>query len=69
MVEDTTRQETLSNVWLTAACLLAFAGFLHFNELAKLRPVDLNFDDEKLTVTIHQSKTDQLRQGDTVVIA
>ena len=69
MVEDTSRHETLSNVRLTAACLLAYSGFLCFDELAKLRPIDLFFDDQKLTVAIRQSKTDQLRQGDTVVIA
>ena len=52
MAEDATRHETLSNVRLTAACLLAYAGFLHFDELAKLRPVDLLFDNQKLTVII-----------------
>ena len=49
MAEDATRHETLSNVQLTAAGLLTYAGFLNFDELAKLRPVDLLFDD---TVTI-----------------
>ena len=36
MVEDTMKNQTLSNVCLTSACLLAYAGFLHFDELHKL---------------------------------
>ena len=45
MVEDTKKSESLSNVRLTAACLLAFAGFLQFDELSKLHPVDLKIND------------------------
>ena len=46
---------------------MAFAEFLRFNELAKLHPIDLSFDE--VTVAIRQSKTYQFRQGDIVVIA
>ena len=69
MVEDTRKSESLSNVRLTAACLLAFAGFLRFDELSKLRPVDLKIDDQKMTVVIRSSKTDQLWKGSELVIA
>ena len=36
MVKDTNEHPTLSNVRLTAACTLAFAGFLRFNELVNV---------------------------------
>ena len=36
MVADTNEHPTLSNVRLTAACLLAFAGFLRFNKLVNI---------------------------------
>ena len=50
-------------------CLLAFAAFLRFDELSKLRLTDLTLDKDKLTIKIRSSKTDQLRKGDEVVIA
>ena len=46
-----------------------FAGFLWFDELIKLRPHDIVFSEEMLTVKIPGSKMNQLRQGDEVVIA
>ena len=69
MVKDTMENQTLSNIRLTSACLLAFAGFLRFNELHQLRPNDLRIDTEKLLIIIRQSKTDQLRKGDEVLIS
>ena len=69
MSEETTRNQTLANVRLTSACLLAFAGFLRFNELHNLRPNDLTIDSEKLLIKIRKSKTDQLRRGDEVLIS
>lgn len=69
MVKDTMQNQTLSNVRLTSACLLAYAGFLRFNELHNLRPNDLRIDSEKLMIKIRQSKTDQLRKGDEILIS
>ena len=69
MVQDATDHSTLSNVRLTTACLLAFAGFLWFNELVNIRPCDLSFSDDMLKLFLPRSKTDQLRKGNEVVIA
>ena len=69
MVEDTREHNTLSNVRLTMACLLAFAGFLRFNELVNIRPRDLSFSDDMLKLYLPHSKTDQLRKGNEVIIA
>ena len=69
LVEDCCRYPTLSNVRLAAACLLAFAGFLRCDELINLRPCDIKIGPNMMTVTIRSSKTDQLRQGNELVIA
>ena len=69
MVADTNKRPTLSNVRLTAACLLAFSGFLRFNELVNIRPCDLTMHEKMIKLQIPQSKTDQLRKGKEVVIA
>ena len=69
IVQGTTENSTLSNVCLTTACLLAFAGFLRFNELVNIRPCDLSFSDDLLKLFLPQSKTNQLRKGNEVIIA
>ena len=69
MVQDTLKEGTLASVRLTAACLLAFAGFLRFNELVNIRPCDLSFCDNMLKLFLPRSKTDQLRKGNKVIIA
>ena len=69
MVKDAQKNGSLSNVHLLTVCLLAFAGFLRFDELSKLHATDLILDKDKLTIKIWSSKTDQLRKGDKVVIA
>ena len=69
MVDDLNKNETLANLRLTAACLLAFAGFLHFNELVNIWCCDVAIGVDMLKIRILKSKTDQLRKGDEVVIA
>ena len=69
VVADTNKHPTLANIRLAIACLLAFAGFLHFDELVQLRPCDVEIDGSMAKLRIRQSKTDQLRKGDEVLIA
>ena len=69
MVQDAKEHDTLSNVRLTTACLLAFAGFLRFSELVNIRACDLTFSDCLVKLYLPRSKTDQLRKGNEVVIA
>lgn len=59
----------LSEIRLAASVLLAFAAFLRFDELAKLRCCDIKFTESAMSVHIVSSKTDQYRQGDTVLVA
>ena len=69
IVKDADKSGSLSDLRLATACLLAFSGFLRFNELICLRPCDFKILQEMMKIKILQSKTDQLRQGDELVIA
>ena len=69
MAQSMGREPSLSEVRLLAIATLAFAGFLRYDELAKLRYCDIVFNEEHMTLQIQSSKTNQLRQGSQVVIA
>lgn len=68
-VASMSHNPTLAEVRLSTICLLAFAAFLRFNEISKLRCCDLQFQPDYVIVKIQSSKTDQFRQGDEVLIA
>jgi len=69
IVQDAKKSDTLASIRLAAACLLSFAGFLRFDELANVRPCDLTIGQSHITIQIPRSKTDQLRQGRELAIA
>ena len=70
MVPDAREHNTLSSIILTTACLLSFAGFLHFSELVNLQPCNLSFSDCMVRLYLPPcSKVDQLCKGNEVVIA
>ena len=50
-------------------CLLAFAGFLRYDELSRLRWSDISFFQDHIALYVCKSKTDQLGKGCTLVIA
>ena len=50
-------------------CLLGYAGFFRFSELASLRECDVVFYDNHMEVFVESSKTDQFREGAWVPIA
>ena len=58
-----------SEVRLLAVCLVAFAGFLRCDELIKLKCRDVTFNDQGMVINIVSSKTDQYREGSSLVIA
>jgi hypothetical protein len=60
---------SLSEIRLATICLLAFAAFLRYNEIAGLRCNDVKIGADKMVVNIRSSKTDQFRQGASVPIA
>ena len=51
---------------MTLLCLVAFAGFMHCDELLKLQCSDIAFGTENMTINITSSKTDQYRKGSTL---
>ena len=68
MVNSLGAAPSLTDVRLVAACLLAFSAFLRYDELAKLRCCDITFSHTRMSIHILSSKTDQYRQGDSVLV-
>ena len=60
---------SLTDVRFLAVCLVTFAGFLHCDELIKLRCNDIVFNEQGMVAKIVLSKTDQFREGSSLVIA
>ena len=69
IVDDAEKSGSLSDFRLAAACLLGFSGFLRISEVLNLRPCDCEVSEEMIKVRIVTSKTDQLRQGDELLVA
>ena len=50
-------------------CLVAYMGFLRFDELSKIRKGHISFQSTHMTILIPSSKTDIYRDGNSVYIA
>ena len=50
-------------------CLLAYTGFLRFNELSSIRLGHVTFNDEGLKLFIPSSKTDVYHDGRSDVVS
>ena len=53
---------------ITYSSLVAFAGFMHCDELLKLQCSDIAFGTESMTIKITSSKTDQYKEGSSLVV-
>ena len=60
---------SLYNIRSIVICLLAFAAFLRFDELAKLVRSDVKIENNMLKLFIQSSKSDPYRDGAWVVVA
>ena len=69
IADDAIQTDSLADTCLAAACLLAFAGFLRYDEISNIRPCEIQFKADHISIKIPRSNGDQLRQGDQVVIA
>ena len=69
LVDSLSPNPSLSDVRLVASAVLAYAAFLRFDELAKLRCWDVLIEKDKMSIHIASSKTDQFRQGDTILVS
>jgi integrase len=69
MVGSLSSSPSLSEIRLLAISLLAYAAFLRYDEISSLRCCDITFSSRSMSVRINSSKTDQYRQGDSVLVA
>lgn len=69
IVSSLSEEASLTDLKLAAICLLAYAAFFWFDELSKLRGRDVRFLGDRMELNITSSKTDQYRQGATLLIA
>ena len=60
--------QTLANLWIATFSLLAFAGFLRFDDAIQLWACDLQITSDMVKIAIHSSKMDQFRQGSNILI-
>ena len=60
---------SLYNIRSVVICLIAFAAFLTFDELAELVRSDVEIKSDMLKLFIESSKTHQYRDGPWVVMA
>ncbi|CAH3128854.1 unnamed protein product, partial [Porites lobata] len=72
IIKDIISAADLSNtLQLRNICLyvLCYAGFFRSEEVTSIRRNHITFHDGYMTIKVEKSKTDQLRQGDEVIIA
>jgi len=67
--QDAQRSGSLLDLHLATACLLDFPGFLKFSKLTDFRPCDFSIIEDMMKIRIVRSKTDQLQQGDKLMVA
>ena len=63
------RSPPLSDLRMVALCLIGYAGFSRFSELASIKACDVQFCSLHVSIFLESSKTDQFRQGAWIVIA
>ena len=71
IIKDVISATDLSHtVHLRNICLyvLCYAGFFRSEEVIDIRRCHITFHDDYMKIEVEKSKTDQLRQGDDVII-
>jgi integrase len=66
---DTVLLDDVTDLRNTTLMVLAFFALLRSDELRHIRKEDLSFTDTHLNLSIPRSKCDQLRHGDSVLVA
>jgi integrase len=59
----------LKDLRIACMCLLGYAGFLRFSELASLKRSDISFFPSYVKLYLEKRKTDVYREGREVVIS
>ena len=68
-LSEITNTENLLQVRSLVMYVLSFSGFLRSSEMLELRRSDISFHSDHMSIFIHKSKNDQLREGKTLVIS
>lgn len=68
-VADSVKYHDVGDLRVVCMIMLAFCGFLRFAELANIKRSDLQFFGWYMKINITKSKTDQLRNGRSVLIS
>jgi integrase len=66
---DTVDYTSFTDVRNSTIIVLGYYALLRFDELRQIRSSHVSFLDSHLEIKVPKSKADQLRQGDTIVIA
>ena len=69
IVDNAERSGSLADLRLAKACVVGYAAFLRFNELVHIKAEDIKVEEGFMSIQIPQSKTDQLRKGNEVVVS
>jgi len=69
IADDPLADKSLANIRLATMRLIGFAGFFGYSKLANIHLSDIEKNSSHLTIKVRESKGDQLREGDEVVIA
>ena len=62
-------EATLADLRIVFVCLVSYAGFLRFDDLANVTRKDCTITHDHLSIHLTKSKSDQFRQGAYVHIA
>ena len=68
MADSLSRPPSLEDSRLLALSLLAFSAFLRFDEVIRVRCCDVTFLTDHMVISIVSSKTDQYREGSSIVV-
>ena len=69
IVDNAEHSGSLTDLRLATACVVGYAAFLRFNELVHIKAEDIKVEEGFMSIQIPQSKTDQLRKGNEVVVS
>ena len=64
-----TANQSLKDLRLLTLCVLAYTGFLRYNELCSIKAKHITFHDQYVDIFIEKSKTDCYRKGKNVIIS
>jgi site-specific recombinase XerD len=64
-----TKNFNLKDLRIACMCLLGYAGFLRFSELASFNRSDISFFPTYVKLYLEKSKTDVYREGDIAVLS